>query len=294
MDDVFNLNIELSTVIASAVTVVVIVVVAWLLTRLAKRAIVTAVDRRMQRLTDVPEEDRQRRAETVGGTLSKVTSMAIWAIAGVTVLSEFGINVGPVIAGMGIGALALAFAAQNIIRDYLHGFLIVTEDWYRVGEVARVAGVAGLVTAINLRTTVLRDGDGALHQIPNGQITMATNMTREFARINFNIEVGYGEDLDRVMAVINDECEKLKADEAWADQLLTTPKAVRVDNLGASGIEIKVMGDTKPMSRIAAMGELRKRLKARFDAEGIEIPWPHTKVYFGNSVSAGPKDGAAA
>ncbi len=196
-------------------------------------------------------------------------------------------NIAPIIAGLGIGGLAIAFAAQHIIRDYLHGFLIVTEDWYRVGEAARVAGTAGLVTAINLRTTVLRDGDGTLHQIPNGQITMASNMTREFARINFNIEVAYSEDLDRVIEVINDECENFKVDPEWTEQLLTTPRAVRVENLGSSGIEIKVMGDTKPMSRVGAMGELRKRLKRRFDAEGIEIPFPQTVVHFGNSMPKG-------
>lgn len=291
MDDVFNLNFDLSRVITSGVTILVILIGAWLLTRIASRMINSAVERRMQRITDMPEDDRQRRSETVGGTLAKVTRTVIWTIAGVTAMAELGVNVGPVIAALGVGALALAFAAQNIIRDYLHGFLIVTEDWYRVGEAARIAGTSGLVTAINLRTTVLRDGDGTLHQIPNGQITMASNMTREFARINFNVEVGYKEDLDRVIEVINDECEKMKADPDWTELLLNTPSAVRVENLGASGVEIKVMGDTKPMSRVGAMGELRKRLKKRFDAEGIEIPFPHSVVYFGNAM---PKDGDAA
>jgi small-conductance mechanosensitive channel len=116
-------------------------------------------------------------------------------------------------------------------------------------------------------------------------------MTREFARINFNVEVGYGEDLGRVIAVINDECERMKADPEWNELLINTPSAVRVDNLGASGIEIKVMGDTKPMSRVGALGELKKPLKKRFESEGIEIPWPHTVVYFGNAAT---KDGNVA
>jgi small-conductance mechanosensitive channel len=287
MNDFF----DVSEIISAAITVLVIAIVAWLLSRVATRLINAAVARRMERLGDMSEDDRANRTTTVAGTLSRVARVAIWAMAAVTALGEFGVNVAPIITGLGIGGLALAFAAQNIIRDYLHGFLIVTEDWYRVGEVARVAGTTGMVTAINLRTTVLRDGDGALHQIPNGQIVMASNMTREFARINFNVEVGYGEDLDKVIAVINDECEQMKADPAWSDLLINTPSAVRVDNLGASGIEIKVMGDTKPMSRVGAMGELKKRLKKRFDSEGIEIPWPHTVVYFGN---AAPKDGNVA
>lgn len=291
MDDVFDLNFDLSRVITSGTTILVIIIVAWIISRIATRFVRSSIDRRMQRINDLPEEDREKRVETVSGTLNRVVKVIIWAIAGITIMAEFGVSVAPIIAGLGIGGLALAFAAQNIIRDYLHGFLIVTEDWYRVGEVARVAGTAGLVTAINLRTTVLRDGDGTLHQIPNGQITMASNMTREFARINFNIEVGYSEDLDRVIEVINDECQKFKDDPDWTELLLNTPSAVRVDNLGASGVEIKVMGDTKPMSRVGAMGELRKRLKKRLDAEGIEIPFPQTVVHFGNAM---PKDGDAA
>jgi small conductance mechanosensitive channel len=284
MDDVFDLNFELSGVITSGVTILVIGIIAWLLTRIATRMISSAVDGRMRRITDMPDEDREKRAATVSGTLNKVAKVVIWTIAAVTAMAELGMNIAPVIAGLGVGALALAFAAQHIIRDYLHGFLIVTEDWYRVGEAVKVAGTAGLVTSINLRTTILRDADGTLHQIPNGQITMASNMTREFARINFNIEVGYSEDLDRVIEVINDECEKMKADEDWNELLLNTPSAVRVDNLGASGVEIRVMGDTKPMSRVGAMGELKKRLKKRFDSEGIEIPFPHSVVYFGNAM----------
>ncbi len=291
MDDVFDLNFELSRVITSGATILVIAIVAWLLSRFATRTVHSAVSRRMDRIDGLSEDEREKRVDTVAGTLSKVVRLAIWIIAGITAMAEFGVSVAPVIAGLGIGGLALAFAAQNIIRDYLHGFLIVTEDWYRVGEVARVAGTAGLVTEMNLRTTVLRDGDGTVHQIPNGQIAIASNMTREFARINFNVEVGYSEDLDRVMDVINDECERFKADPEWTEELLNTPKAVRVDNLGSSGIEIKVMGDTKPMSRVGAMGELRKRLKKRLDAEGIEIPFPQTVVHFGNAM---PKDDSAA
>ena len=290
MNDVFGLNFELSGVITSAITALVILIIAWLISRMATRAVSSAVERRLDKISDMTPDDRTNRSETVAGTLSKIVRIVIWAIAWMTILAEFGVNVAPIIAGLGVGGLAIAFAAQHIIRDYLHGFLIVTEDWYRVGEVAEISGKAGLVTGVNLRTTILRDADGALHLIPNGQISMSTNMTRGFARINFNIEVGYGENLDRVIDVINNECENFKADPEWEEQLLTTPSAVRVDNLGASGIEIRVMGDTLPMSRIGAMGELKKRLKSRFDKEGIEIPWPQSVVHFGNAL---PRDNEA-
>ena len=282
-EDIFKLEFELSSVVASAGSILLIVVLGLIVSRVVRRFISSSVERRMARINDMSDDAKKRRGDTVTQTLNKIANLAIWTVVLITILSDLGVNVGPIIAGLGIGGLALAFAAQHIIRDYLHGFLIITEDWYRVGEAARIGGQAGLVTEINLRTTVLRDGDGVKHLIPNGQITGASNLTREFARINFNVEVGYGEDLDRVTAVINEEGQKLMDDPDWTDELLTVPAVVRVDNLGASGVELKIMGDTMPMARVKAMGELRKRIKMRFDVEGIEIPWPHTKVFFGNS-----------
>jgi small conductance mechanosensitive channel len=124
-----------------------------------------------------------------------------------------------------------------------------------------------------------------MHIIPNGKIDQASNLARDWARINLDISVGYNEKLDRVIQVINDVCEKFKEDADWGGDLLTTPKVERVNNLGDSGIDIKILGDTKPGRQFALMGELRKRIKDRFDDEGIEIPWPHTKLYFGNAFS---------
>jgi small conductance mechanosensitive channel len=126
-----------------------------------------------------------------------------------------------------------------------------------------------------------------MHVIPNSKIELASNMTRDWARINLNISVGYNENLDRVIEVTNDVCQKFKDDETWGKNMTSVPEVVRVDSLGDSGIEIKILGDTKPGQQWALMGELRKRLKDRFDQEGIEIPWPHTKVYFGNTMQGG-------
>ncbi|MEX0762058.1 MAG: mechanosensitive ion channel family protein [Dehalococcoidia bacterium] len=187
----------------------------------------------------------------------------------------------------------VGFAAQNIIRDYLHGFFILTEDWYRAGEVANVAGIGGLVVEVELRRTVLRDLNGTLHNIPNSKIEFGSNLTRDFARENLDVAVAYGEDLDRMIEVINDECAKLKEDATWGPDLLTQPAMARVYELGNSGIDIKILGDTKPIRQWAVMGELRLRLKSRFDLEGIEIPWPHTKVYFGNGMPGSGANAAA-
>ncbi len=149
---------------------------------------------------------------------------------------------------------------------------------------AVVVGTGGLVEDINLRRTVLRDLNGTKHFIPNSKIELASNLTREWARINLNVSVAYKENLDHVFSVINQVCQEFKDDPAWGSDMLTTPHVERVDNLGDNGIEIKILGDTKPIRQWALMGELRKRLKDQFDKEGIEIPWPHTKVYFGNTL----------
>jgi len=179
--------------------------------------------------------------------------------------------------------LAVGFALQNIIRDYFHGLLIIMEDWFRVGEVVSVAGEAGVVEAMGLRRTVLRDLNGTMHVVPNGKIEIASNMARDWARIHLDISVAYKENLDDVIRVINDVCQNFKDDPDWGVDLLSTPRVERVDGLGDHGIDIKILGDTKPMRQWALTGELRKRLKERFDVEGIEIPWPHTKVFFGNA-----------
>ena len=280
----FNFNFELSTIVTGAVQVLIIVAVTWILLWLVKKAVRKLINARIPRIREESEEQLSSRAETLASVVNRVISFITWFIAFMMILTVFGINVAPIIAAIGLAGLAVGFAAQNIIRDYFHGFFIIMEDWFRVGEVATCSGQTGVVESMGLRLTVLRDLNGTMHVIPNSKIDQASNMAREWARINLDISVGYNENLDRVFQVVNDVCTKFKEDSEWSEHMLTTPEVVRVNNLGDSGIEIKVMGDTKPMQQWALMGELRKRIKERFDEEGIEIPWPHTKVYFGNTL----------
>jgi len=149
--------------------------------------------------------------------------------------------------------------------------------------VATVADIGGLVEEVNLRKTVLRDLDGALHHVPNGEIRVASNYSKLFARVNFDIPVSYGTDLDHAFSVINRVCQEMAEEEEWSKVIRTTPQVLRVNKFGDSGIDIKILGDVKPLEQWRVTGELRYRLKKAFDAEGIEIPWPHTKVFFGNA-----------
>jgi small-conductance mechanosensitive channel len=235
------------------------------------------------------KEGREKRANTLLSIFKGIVRVFIAIVAIMMILDEVGVAVTPVLAGFGIVGVAIGFGAQYLIRDLIAGMFIILENQYRVGDVARVADVAGLVEEINLRKTVLRDLDGIVHHIPNGEIRIASNFTRHFARVNLNISVGYGTNLDHAIGVINRVGKEVAEDEKWRKVIKSPPQVLRVDNLGDSGIDIKVLGEVKPMAQWDVMGELRLRLKKAFDAEGIEIPWPHTKVYFGNSLPDSPK-----
>lgn len=233
-----------------------------------------------------PEEEIRKRANTLSRVLITTGQVFVIFIAAFIILSELGIDIAPVLAGAGVVGIAIGFGAQSLIKDIIGGFLIVMENQYRVGDVVTLAGVSGLVEEVNLRRTVLRDLDGIVHVVPNGEIRVASNFTKEWSRVNLNISVSYGTDLDHATAVINRVCKEMGEEPEWAPLILKTPQVLRVDKLGDSGIELKVLGDTKPIRQWDVMGEIRKRIKKAFDEEGIEIPWPHAKVYFGNTPFA--------
>lgn len=265
---------------------ILVLILIFLVLYLIARHFIPLLVKRMvsRRMAGVSETEIKKRVDTISSVLVSICGIVIAIIAVLTILPEFGVNITALIAGLGIAGLAFAFGAQRLIRDIISGMFILLEDQYRVGDVVNVAGIGGLVEEIGLRRTVLRDLDGVVHSVSNGAIEVASNSTRVFSRVNLNISVGYGESLDRVIEVTNRVCQEMAEDPKWKADFVTTPKVLRVDNLGDSGIDIKIMGDTKPSRHWDVMGELRLRIKRTFDEEGIEIPWPHTKVYFGNSL----------
>jgi small-conductance mechanosensitive channel len=236
------------------------------------------------------KEGIEKRTNTLVSIFRGVGRVFIVVIGIMMILSEVGVDIVPVLAGFGIAGIAIGFGAQYLIRDLIAGTFIILENQYRVGDVARVADIAGVVEEVTLRKTVLRDLDGIVHHVPNGEIRVASNFTRHFARVNLDVSVAYGTDLDHAIRVINQVGKALTEDEKWRKAIKSPPQVLRVDNLGDSGIYIKILGDVKPMQQWAVMGELRLRIKKAFDAEGIEIPWPHTKVYFGSSLPDFPKE----
>ena len=226
----------------------------------------------------------EKRANTLIRILRNTLSIVLGLIALLIILDQIGINITAALAGLGIIGVAVGFGAQTLIKDIISGFFILLENQYNVGDVIRVGNIAGGVEEITLRRTILRDLDGARHSIPNGEIRTVSNLTQEWSRAHLNISVAYKEDLDKVMALMRKTWEEMARDPGWSPYIISkTPWLLRVDEFGDSGIVIKLVGETQPMKQWDVMGEFRRRIKKVFDEEGVEIPWPHTKVYFGNS-----------
>jgi small conductance mechanosensitive channel len=230
-------------------------------------------------------EECAKRAHTLSGFITGAIGIFIIITAIFMILSEVGIDITPLLAGAGVAGIAIGFGAQSLIKDLLSGLFIIIEDQYGKGDWVQLAGVNGLVEEVNLRRTVLRDMDGNVHSIPNGEVKLATNYTKDWARVNLIIPVAYGEDLDHVTEIIDRVGEELAHDKTFGPIIIKAPKVLRVDNFGDSGIDMKILGETKPMRQWEIMGELRKRIKKAFDEEGIEIPWPHIKLFFGQDQS---------
>ncbi len=233
------------------------------------------------RMRDQSEVALTKRSKTIGNVITNTIGALLGIVVLFTILGQVGVNIGPALASLGVLGLAVSFGAQTLVKDILNGLFILMEDQYRIGDVVDAAGICGLVEDVNLRRTILRDLSGVVHHVPNSEIRIASNLTKKFSRVNMNISVGYHEDLDRVIDVINRVCAALMTEEPWSGMIIKKPEVLRVDDLGASGIDIKILGDTQPSMHWSVMGELRKRIKSEFDREGIEIPWPHMKVYFG-------------
>ncbi len=241
-------------------------------------------------LLETPE--LERRMHTIGRLLVRITGATIAVVAVLMSLQLFGIDIGPAVAGLGVVGIAVGFGAQTLIRDWLAGIFIVLENQYSQGDVVSIAGVEGKVEDFSLRRTTLRDLSGTVHTVPNGQITVASNMTRLFARVNMDISVAYDTDLDLASELIDRVGDDMLADPEWGNRMLEAPRVVRVDALADSSVTLKVLGEVRAAEQWAVGGELRKRILAAFNRGGIEIPFPHRVVVNRSGAPAAAGDDA--
>ena len=230
--------------------------------------------------------EQKKRSETLSRVIVGSLGVLIGVLAALVVLGEAGLPLGPLIAGAGIAGIALGFGAQSLVRDVLAGLFVILECQYGVGDAVRLAGVGGVVEDLNLRRTVLRDIDGVVHSIPNGEVRIASNLTRGWSSVNLDVSVGYEADLDRVREVLDRVGAELAADPEWAPVIVEPPGMLRVNAFEESGIAIKVLAKVKAMEQWKVTGELRRRIKIAFDAEGITIPYAHRVVVLRNERAA--------
>ena len=198
-------------------------------------------------------------------------------------LKEAGFDIGPILAGAGIVGLAVGFGAQNLVRDVITGIFILLEDQVRVNDVAIINGTGGLVEQINLRTTVLRGLDGTVHVFPNGTITTLSNMTHGFSYYVFDIGVAYKEDTDHVAQVVKQIGDTMMEEDAFKSDILEPVEILGVDRFADSAVIVKARIKTAPIKQWTIGREMNRRIKKKFDELGIEIPFPHMSLYFGEA-----------
>ncbi len=187
------------------------------------------------------------------------------------VMQAFHLDIGPAVAGLGIIGIAIGLGSQHLVRDYLAGAFVLIENQYAKGDVVRIADVSGTVEDFSLRRTTLRDLDGTVHSVPNGLIGVASNLTRVWARINLDLTVAHGTDLEAASGVVNEIGRAMAADPAWKRRVLEAPRVDRVSSLAGEGVTLKILGSVRAADRWAATGELRKRIATAFAEQGIEI-----------------------
>jgi small conductance mechanosensitive channel len=224
-----------------------------------------------------------KRVQTLVGLLHALSKTVLTVVIGMLLLMKLGVNIAPIIAGAGIVGLAVGFGAQELVRDVISGFFILLENQVRTGDVAVINGTGGLVENIGLRTITLRDMTGTVHVFQNGKINTLANMTKTWSAIVFDVGVAYKEDTDRVVEVMKAVGEELRLDPDFERKINEPLEVMGVDSFGDNAVVIKARFKTQPIEQWSVGREYRRRLKKAFDAAGIEIPFPHRTLYWGEA-----------
>ena len=291
--------------------IIIIIVIAAVLVRVVRRSIKRFTRglagngiARLGRLSDkaplantgpIDVTRLQMRTETVGGVLNSVAVFLIWGIAFFTILGTIGIQLGPLIAGAGIAGIALGFGAQNLVKDFLSGMFIILEDQYGIGDVVNLRegisaqGVSGTVEGVSLRVTRIRDLEGTVWHVPNGDIRTAGNKSQQWARSLLDVGVDYSSDVDHVSAVLKQVADELWQDETFGPDVIDEPEVWGLERFDPSELTIRMVLKVQPARQWAVNRELRARIKLAFEREGIQMPLPSQTVYLRTDDAAGSK-----
>ena len=258
--------------------IAVILLLAWLVATLLRRAIRLLRSRIEARIDD---REALKRAETLTRVFKYIVTVVITLVAGMMVLSELGVSLAPILGAAGIVGVAVGFGAQSLVKDFVSGFFILFEDQIRTGDVVRIASHSGLVEEITLRHTRLRDYEGNVHYVPNGMIDSVVNMSRGFAHSVMDIGVAYREHLDEVYAVLRETARRMRADEVYGPRILDDLEIAGVERWDNSAVVVRCRFRVIALEQWSVRREFLRRLKQSFDEAGIEIPYPHLTVYAG-------------
>jgi small-conductance mechanosensitive channel len=292
VDNLSDSNFWLNDVLPVAIRVGVVLVLAFLLRWVLIRAVDKLVERRVSKqlaeadgTASTPAEAiiaakrSAQRAETLGSLFRNIITITVYTLAGLLVMAELGFNLAPLIAGAGILGVALGFGAQSLVADFISGIFILMEDQYGVGDVVDVGDATGTVEEVQLRVTKIRAIDGVLWFVRNGEIMRVGNMSQDWSRTVLDVAVAYGADVKKAKEIMREIGEALDVDPEYGDKVLEAPEVWGVEDLGADAVVIRMVVKTKPGEQWAASRVMRERIKAAFDAAGIEIPFSQRTVW---------------
>jgi moderate conductance mechanosensitive channel len=257
------------------------ILIALLILSQLSRSIVRWLEKFVPDKDPLQTAEAKKRAHTLGNILRHALLVVIFFIAILMILGELGIQLGPLLATAGIGAVAIGFGAQSLVKDVINGFFIILENQYRIGDAIEVGGVSGLVETVSLRKTVLRDLEGKVHTIPNGEIRIVSNLSKEWSRSVLDVGISYREDIDAVIDLLSRIGKEMQAEEPFKSAILEPLQILGVERFGESQLVIRMIVKTQPLKQWEVGRELRKRIKNRFDDQGVEIPFPHRVLLWG-------------
>jgi moderate conductance mechanosensitive channel len=222
---------------------------------------------------DVSVVELQRRRDTLDGLVNRALRVIIIIIAFLMALQVLRLDIGPAIAGLGLVGLALSLGAQHLVRDYVAGSFVFIENQYSKGDVVRIANVTGVVEDVSLRRTTLRDTDGTVHYVPHGLIQTSSNLTRTWAGVDLDVPVPYDEDLQRMVAAIDESGRLLAQEPQWRLRVVETPRVLRVERLAEQGLVLKISGAVAAPHRFEAAGAMRRLIIETCEREGLTLGW---------------------
>jgi small-conductance mechanosensitive channel len=264
--------------VSGAVSIVIVLLAALVLWE----GVSAAIERYLTRAGgESVDRARRARAQTLLPLLRTTLMIVIVVMVALVILSELGINIGPLLAGAGVVGLAIGFGSQKLVQDVITGAFILFEDSMAVGDVVRIAGATGTVEALSIRSIRMRDASGNVHTVPFSSVAEVTNLTKEYSYYLFEIGIAYRESVDNVMAVLRDLGTEYEADPVFGPLIMAPLDIQGVDSLGDSAVVIRARYKTHPVQQWRVGREFNRRIKNRFDELGIEIPFPHTTIYFG-------------